>query len=66
MDKQMGKSKLRPLAIEGWDEVIRDAEVEIAVAEARIARLRRVIAAAKIQAESGIPLPSSYDEAVTD
>ena len=42
---------------QGWDVLIRDAEAEIVVCEGRIDRLRRVIRAAHIQIEAGVPFP---------
>jgi hypothetical protein len=63
----MSKSRIKRQATPeeqpaGWEGVIRDAEAEIAVYEGRIARLRRVILASRIQVEAGVPFPEMPPE----
>jgi hypothetical protein len=56
----MPKSKIKPQGkseCDGWLEVIRDSEAEIAAASARIRRLRRVIVGARAQFDAAVPFP---------
>lgn len=56
----MPKYEIKPQGnseCDGWLEVIRDSEAEIAAASVRIRRLRRVIIGARAQFDAGVPFP---------